>query len=91
VTIVKNPPHPNATKVFVNWLLGKEGQETYGKAMVQATRRLDVNTEWLKEFGIESCKDVMSVEEYYRVETHLESSVLKLRKPATALATKLLK
>lgn len=91
VTIVKNPPHPNATKVFVNWLLGKDGQETYGKAMVQATRRLDVNTEWLKEFGIESCKDVMSVEEYYRVETHLESSVLKLRKPATALATKLLK
>jgi len=91
VTIVKNPPHPNGAKVFVNWLLGKEGQETYGKAMVQATRRLDVSTEWLKEFGIESCKDVMSIEEYYRVETHLESSVLKLRKPATALANKLLK
>jgi hypothetical protein len=33
----------------------------------------------------------MSVEDYYRVETHLESSVLKLRKPATALANKLLK
>src|SRR4029077_6376791 len=91
VTIVKNPPHPNAAKVFVNWLLGKEGQETYGKAMVQGTRRLDVNTEWLKEFGIESCKDVMTVEDYYRRETHLESSVNKLRKPATALANKLLK
>ena len=90
VTIVKNPPHPNAAKVFVNWLLGKEGQETYGKAMVQGTRRLDVNTEWLKEFGIESCKDVMTVEDYYRRETHLESSVNKLRKPATALAEKLL-
>jgi len=86
VTVVKNPPHPNAAKVFVNWLLGKEGQETYSKAMVQGTRRLDVNMEWLKEFGMESCKDVMSVEDYYRVETHLESSVLKLRKPATALA-----
>jgi ABC-type Fe3+ transport system substrate-binding protein len=91
VSIVKNPPHPNAAKVFVNWLLGKDGQELYGKAMVQGTRRLDVNTEWLKEFGIESCKDVMPVEDYYRVETHLESSVLKLRKPATALANKLLK
>jgi iron(III) transport system substrate-binding protein len=91
VSVVKNPPHPNAAKVFVNWLLGKDGQEIYGKAMVQGTRRLDVNTEWLKEFGIESCKDVMSVEDYYRVETHLESSVLKLRKPATALANKLLK
>jgi iron(III) transport system substrate-binding protein len=91
VTVVKNPPHPNATKVFVNWLLGKEGQELYGKAMVQGTRRLDVSTEWLKEFGIEGCKDIMSVEDYYRLETHLESSVLKLRKPATALANKLLK
>ena len=91
VTVVKNPPHPNAAKVFVNWLLGKEGQELYGKAMVQGTRRLDVDTQWLKEFGIEGCKDVMTVDDYYRLETHLESSVLKLRKPAIALANKLLK
>jgi iron(III) transport system substrate-binding protein len=91
VTIVKNPPHPNATKLFVNWLLGKEGQEVYGKAMVQGTRRLDVDTQWLKESGVEACKDIMTVDDYYRLETHLESSVLKLRKPATALATKLLR
>lgn len=91
VTIVKNPPHPNATKVFVNWLLGKEGQELYGKAMLQGTRRLDVDTQWLKESGIEACKDIMTVDDYYRRETHLESSVNKLRKPATALANKLLK
>ena len=90
VTVVKNPPHPNATKVFVNWLLGKEGQEIYGKAMLQGTRRLDVDTQWLKESGIEGCKDIMTVDDYYRLETHLESSVNKLRKPATALAEKLL-
>jgi ABC-type Fe3+ transport system substrate-binding protein len=90
VTVVKNPPHPNATKVFVNWLLGKEGQELYGKAMHQGTRRFDVDTRWLKESGIEACKDIMTVDDYYRLETHLESSVLKLRKPATALAEKLL-
>ena len=89
-TVVKNPPHPNATRVFVNWLLGKEGQELYGKAMLQGTRRLDVDTQWLKESGIEACKDIMTVEDYYRLETHLESSVNKLRKPATALAEKLL-
>jgi iron(III) transport system substrate-binding protein len=91
VTIVKNPPHPNATRIFVNWLLGKEGQEVYGKAMLQGTRRLDVDTQWLKESGIEGCKDIMTVDDYYRRETHLESSVNKLRKPATALANKLLK
>jgi ABC-type Fe3+ transport system substrate-binding protein len=90
VTVVKNPPHPNSTRVFVNWLLGKEGQELYGKAMLQGTRRLDVATQWLKESGIEACKDIMTVEDYYRLETHLESSVNKLRKPATALAEKLL-
>ena len=81
VTVVKNPPHPNAAKVFVNWLLSKEGQEIYGKAMTQGTRRLDVSTEWLKEFGIQGCRDVMTVEDYLRLETHLESSVLKIRNP----------
>lgn len=90
IAVVKNPPHPNATKIFVSWLLGKEGQELYGKAMVQGTRRLDVGTSWLKEFGIEACKDMMTVDDYYRLETHLESSVLKLRTPAVALAKKLL-
>jgi hypothetical protein len=59
--------------------------------MVQGTRRLDVDTQWLKEFGIEGCKDVMTVDDYYRLETHLESSVVKLRKPAIALAEKLLR
>jgi hypothetical protein len=49
-----------------------------------------VDTQWLKESGIEGCKDIMTVEDYYRRETHLESSVNKLRKPATALAEKLL-
>jgi ABC-type Fe3+ transport system substrate-binding protein len=91
VAVVKNPPHPNAAKIFINWLLSKEGQELYGKAMTQGTRRLDVNTEWLKEFGIQSCKEVMTVEDYLRLETHLESSVLKIRNPAVALANKLLK
>jgi ABC-type Fe3+ transport system substrate-binding protein len=91
VTIVKNPPHANAAKIFVNWLLSKEGQELYGKAMTQGSRRLDVSTAWLKEFGVESCKDVMSVDDYLRLETHLESSVKKIRTPAIALAAKLLK
>jgi len=91
IAVVKNPPHPNAAKIFVNWFLGKEGQELYGKTMVQGTRRLDVSTEWLKDIGSQGCKDVMTVEDYLRLETHLESSARKIRAPATALATKLLK
>ena len=91
VAIVKNPPHPHATRVFVNWLLSREGQELYGRAMLQGTRRLDVDTGWLKQSGVEACKDFMTVEDYYRLETHLESSVLKVRAPAVELANKVLK
>lgn len=91
LTVVKNPPHPNAAKIFVTWLLSKEGQELYNRAMIQGTRRLDVDTQWLKEYGIDGCKDVMTVDDYYRLETHLESSVQKLRNPAIALANKILK
>lgn len=35
-------PHPNATKVFVNWLLSKEIQYGLGKAMRMDSRRQDV-------------------------------------------------
>jgi iron(III) transport system substrate-binding protein len=26
---LKNPPHPNAAKIFINWFLGREGQDVY--------------------------------------------------------------
>jgi iron(III) transport system substrate-binding protein len=91
LTVVKNPPHPNATKIFVTWFLGKEGQEMYGKAMIQGSRRMDVDTKWLTEYGIEGCKDVMTVDDYLRLETHSEASVQKLRNPSIALAMKILK
>lgn len=90
ITVVKNPPHPNAAKIFVNWLLSKEGQKLYGRAMIQGTRRLDVSTEWLKDYGSQGCKDVMTVDDYLRLETHFESSVRKTRAPAVALAKRLL-
>jgi iron(III) transport system substrate-binding protein len=31
VGVLKNAPHKDATKVWINWLLSKEGQETYVK------------------------------------------------------------
>lgn len=32
INMFKNAPHPNAAKVAINWLLSREGQETYQKA-----------------------------------------------------------
>ncbi len=90
LTIIKNPPHPNATKVFVNWLLGKEGQEVFSKAIGQGTRRLDVDTKWLQEFGVMAAKDLLTLEQYYKLENQSEEKVYKLRDPGADLARKLL-
>jgi len=90
VVILKNGPHPNATKVFVNWLLGKEGQEIFTRSMGEATRRLDVDTKWMKEFGVLAAKDGLTLEQYYKMENQSEERIYKVRDPGAALANKLL-
>jgi iron(III) transport system substrate-binding protein len=40
--LMDHPPHPNAAKVFVNWLLSQEGQTLWAKAADGNSRRLDV-------------------------------------------------
>lgn len=45
MALLKNAPHPNAAKLFVNWLLTKEGQTVYSRAYGQASARLDARTE----------------------------------------------
>ena len=90
VAIIKGAPHPNATKVFVNWFLGQEGQETYSRAMGQGTRRLDVDTQWLKEFGVIAAKDSLTPDQYPKLENQSEERVLKVREPAAEFAHKLL-
>ena len=91
LSVVKSSPHPNATKVFVNWLLSKEGQEVYGKAMGQATRRLDVDTKWLMEHGTRASKDFLTVEENNRLENYGEDTVTVIWTKATAIANEVLK
>lgn len=40
-------PHPNAARVFLNWLLGKEGQSIWTRTSGYASRRLDAPTDHL--------------------------------------------
>jgi len=89
--VIKNPPHPNAAKVFVNWFLSKDGQEWYSKILENGTRRLDVDTRWLKKVGISAAKDSISIEEYHRVRNHLEDKYTKVRMPSGKFAETILK
>jgi ABC-type Fe3+ transport system substrate-binding protein len=91
LAVIKAPAHPNSTKVFVNWLLGREGQEIVSRALGQATRRLDVDTRFLRESGTIAAKDVMSVNDFLQIENQSEEKLDKVREPAAKFAHTLLK
>jgi ABC-type Fe3+ transport system substrate-binding protein len=90
LTVFKNQPHPNASKVFINWLLGHDGQEVFARGLGVGTRRLDVETKWLKEFGVISGKDFLTLDQFYKLENQSEEKINKIREPAAAVARKLL-
>lgn len=43
VGLIEGTPHPNAAKVYLNWLLSKEGQKLYAKATTINSRRTDID------------------------------------------------
>jgi iron(III) transport system substrate-binding protein len=49
---VNRAPHPNAGKVFLNWLLTKEGQTVFSKGMGYVSRRLDVPTDHVPSYWV---------------------------------------
>lgn len=51
VAVYDNNPHPNATKIFVNWLLGREGMLEFSKGTAYASRRMDVPADHLHPSG----------------------------------------
>lgn len=91
LAIIKSPAHSNATKVFVNWLLGREGQEVVSRALGQATRRLDVDTKFLRDAGVIPAKDHISVKEFWQIENQSEEKLEKVREPAQKFAQALLR
>jgi ABC-type Fe3+ transport system substrate-binding protein len=91
VAIIRDPPHPNATKIYINWLLGKEGQELYGRALTQGSRRLDVDTKWLGKLNTPAAKDVTTPEEFEKVRFYGEDIITEWREPAGEFARKILK
>ena len=42
VAMIDNAPHPNAAKVFVNWIASKEGNEVFNRAMGTVPTRKDI-------------------------------------------------
>lgn len=47
--ILNRSPHPNAARVFANWLASREGVETFSRARVHASTRSDVDESFLRK------------------------------------------
>jgi iron(III) transport system substrate-binding protein len=47
MTVIKGAPHPNATRIFVNWMATKEALEIYSRGNGTATLRTDADESFL--------------------------------------------
>lgn len=83
VAIMAKPPNPNAMTVFLNWMLGKEGQTVFATKADYFSRRLDVPSDSLDESMIpEPGANYMP--------THTEEIVMQARLEAQKLWEKTL-
>ncbi len=52
VIAIDKSPHPNAGKIFLNWLLGKDGQTIWSRVSGYPSRRIDIPTDHLDALTI---------------------------------------
>jgi len=64
ISVVKNAPHPNAAKVYLNYLLSNEGQVAWSKASGLASLRRDVPRDHIPEILLP--QEGASYQETYR-------------------------
>jgi iron(III) transport system substrate-binding protein len=64
ISVVKNTPHPNAAKAYLNYLLSNEGQVAWSKASGLASLRRDVPRDHIPEILLP--QEGVSYQETYR-------------------------
>lgn len=79
VVMFNRAPNPNAARLFANWFLSKDAQQVYSVASGKMSRRLDVNSDHLRDAqrmkpGI---KYILNDEEYYLKRPQLDEIVRK--------------
>jgi len=52
LALFNKAPHPNAAKIYINWLLSKEGQTVFARANGYVSSRLDVSTDHTEPWRI---------------------------------------
>jgi len=66
VELMNRAPHPNAARVYINWLLSKEGQQAYGEASAYWSRRVDISQDHLDQGIIPKAEKYDSYQANYK-------------------------
>jgi iron(III) transport system substrate-binding protein len=66
VVLINRAPHPNAAKVYLNWLLSKDGQTEWSRGSGYPSRRLDVPRDHLDPLKLP--KEGVSYQKQYKEE-----------------------
>lgn len=72
VVVLNRAPHPNAAKVYLNWLLSRKGQMAWQKFAGAASLRTDISREGVRSWNLPiEGKDYffVSLEKYATIET----------------------
>lgn len=79
ITPFKNAPNPNARKVFVNWLLTKEGQTIFSKINISQSTRNDVPINHLPAAIVrkEGINYASAISEEWTLNTRVEAQKLQ--------------
>ncbi len=52
LALINKAPHPNAAKLFINWLLSKEGQTIYSEELLYPSVRMDIRRDKIPSIKI---------------------------------------
>ena len=83
VALMNRAPHPNAARLYLNWLLSKEGQTDWSRASSYPSRRLDVPRDHLNPESLpQEGKSYLPTyrEEYFRYNDEAEAFIIELLK-----------
>ncbi|MDP2718568.1 MAG: substrate-binding domain-containing protein, partial [Dehalococcoidia bacterium] len=80
LSLPKDPPHPNARTIFVNWLLSKEGMTALQKGFGQPTSRVDISLEGVNPIFLPGPGDKVlpEVEEHFTIQAKMFPAVREI-------------
>ncbi len=81
LTVFSKNPHPNATKLYANWLLSKEGSSIWSQALEYPAVRVDVPTNGLDPDAIPRSGDIFPDEEHMILRHEITKASAKIFEP----------